>query len=73
LLNFGTVFIRIGDEEFTFDKVPDPAGVQARIFRALESSVSGKQKSELTAQQVRLANWLDAYQEFQKNRENKIE
>jgi hypothetical protein len=73
LLNFGTVFIRIGDEEFTFDKVPDPAGVQTRIFRALESSVSGKQKSELTAQQVRLANWLDAYQEFQKNRENKIE
>jgi len=70
LLNYGTVFIRIGDEEFTFDKVPNPAGVQARIFRALESSISGKQKSELTAQQVRLANWLDAYQEFQKSHEN---
>lgn len=73
LLNYGTVFIRIGDEEFTFDKVPDPAGVQARIFQALESSVSGKQKSELNAQQIRLANWLDAYQEFQKSREKKTE
>ena len=73
LLNYGTVFIRIGDEEFTFDKVPNPAGVQARIFRALESSVSGKKKSELTTQQARLANWLDAYQEFQKSRDNKAE
>jgi hypothetical protein len=73
LLNYGTVFIRIGDEEFTFDKVPNPAGVQARIFRSLESSVSGKQKSELNAQQARLANWLDAYQEFQKSRDNRAE
>jgi hypothetical protein len=73
LLNYGTVYVRIGDEEFTFDKVPNPAGVQARIFRALETSISGKQKSELTAQQVRLANWLDAFQEFQKGRENKAE
>lgn len=73
LLNYGTVYVRIGDEEFTFDKVPDPAGVQDRIFRALESSLAGKQKSELNAQQLRLANWLDAYQEFQKSSDNKAE
>ena len=73
LLNFGTVYIRIGDEEFTFDNVPNPAEIQSHIFNQLEASLSGKEKKELTAQQVRLANWLEAYQQFQGEKQNKPE
>ena len=73
LLNFGTVYIRIGDEEFTFDNVSRPAEIQSRIFNLLEASLSGKVKKELTAQQVRLANWLEAYQQFQSESKQKPE
>jgi uncharacterized membrane protein YdbT with pleckstrin-like domain len=69
LLNFGTVYIRIGDEEFTFDHVPKPAEVQSRIFNLLEASLAGKQINELTSQQIRLANWLEAYQQFRNENE----
>lgn len=36
LFNFGTVYTRIGDEEFTFDNVHRPAEVQEALFAARE-------------------------------------
>lgn len=69
LLNYGTVFIRIGDEEFSFDNVPDPSSVQKTIFQVLEKAISGKERINLTEQQKRLANWLDTYHKFQKDQE----
>jgi hypothetical protein len=73
LLNYGTVFIRIGDEEFTFDNVSDPADVQTTIFKALQASISNKNEKELSSQQIRLANWLETYQQFQKDRDKQPE
>ena len=66
LFNFGTVYIRIGDEEFTFDQVPNPAEVQRTIYQALQSALSGKKRKELTEQQLRIIDLLEAYEEFKK-------
>lgn len=61
LLNFGTVYIRVGDEELTFDKVPNPAEVQKRLFQVLETANAKIKKSELTDQQFKVAEWIDTY------------
>ena len=66
LFNFGTVYIRIGDEEFTFDQVPNPAEVQRTIYQALQSALSGKKRKELTEQQLRIIDLLEAYEEFKR-------
>jgi len=68
LLNFGTVYIRIGDEEFTFDNVPNPASVQSTLFLELEKSMAGKKKADLTDQQIKVANWLETFHEYKKER-----
>lgn len=61
MFNFGTVFIRVGDEEFTFDKVPNPAGVQEKLFSAFENLIAQKNKKDLTEQQQRVADWIETY------------
>jgi CRP-like cAMP-binding protein len=61
LLNFGTVFIRVGDEELTFDNVPDPAKIQEKLFSVLEISLDRIKMSDLTDQQQRMAEWIDTY------------
>jgi uncharacterized membrane protein YdbT with pleckstrin-like domain len=63
LFNYGTVFIRIGDDEFTFDHVPDPAAVQQAVFGALEKFLSEQKRADLSEQQQRLADWMISYQE----------
>jgi hypothetical protein len=64
LLDFGTVYIRVGDDEFTFDQVPNPADIQKKLFGALEMALVRKKKSELTEQQQRLAGWMDTYHQI---------
>jgi uncharacterized membrane protein YdbT with pleckstrin-like domain len=61
LLNFGSVFIRVGDEELTFNNVPDPARIQDKLFAVLEKLLDRMKSSELTEQQLRMAEWIDAY------------
>ena len=68
LLNFGTVYIRVGDEEFTFDNVPDPARIQERLFGVLEMSIARVKKSELTEQQQKLAEWMEAYHQVKEKK-----
>ncbi len=61
MLNYGTVYIRVGNEEFTFDNVPDPAGIQENLFGVLEMSMARIKKTELTEQQQNLAEWMETY------------
>ena len=61
LFNFGTVFIRIGDVEFTFDYVPNPSYVQQEIFSRFQSIKNREQKESASLNNERLANWMEAY------------
>jgi len=66
LFNYGTVYIRVGDDELTFDHVPDPASVQQVLFGALEKYLSEQKRADLSEQQRRLADWMATYLESDK-------
>ncbi len=61
LLNFGTVYIRVGDSTFTFDNVLNPAEVQSELFqRFMEYKQREEQKTELTQREL-MAEWIELY------------
>jgi uncharacterized membrane protein YdbT with pleckstrin-like domain len=61
LLNFGTVFIRIGDSEFTFDLVHNPSQVQKEIFDRYNTLMTIEKKNQLDEERERMASWMEAY------------
>jgi hypothetical protein len=61
LLNFGTVFIRIGDTEFTFDYVSDPSAVQKELFERFMDLTRKEKKNEIQAERERIADYIDTY------------
>jgi len=73
LLNFGTVYIRVGDEEFTFDNVPNPAMIQEKLFNVFEMSIARIKKSEQSEQQVKLAEWMEAYHQIKEKKSSETE
>lgn len=61
ILNFGTVFIRVGEASLTFNNVFNPSEVQREIFERLYNKKLQKQKQEDDIDQRRLAEWLEIY------------
>lgn len=61
ILNFGTVFIRVGEASLTFNNVFNPSEVQREIFERLYNKKLQKQKQEDETDQQRLAEWLEIY------------
>ena len=61
LFNFGTVFIRIGDVEFSFDYVPHPSYVQQEIYARFQQLREREKKENTDLSGERLAHWMDAY------------
>ena len=70
LFNFGTVFIRIGDTEFTFDNVHNPSQVQKEIFDRYNTLMNLEKKSQLQAERKRMAAWMEAYHHVIMERED---
>jgi len=64
LLNFGTVYTRIGDEEFTFDNVHRPAEVQEALFTAKERFHKMEEDAEKSAQRKKAVDWIDSYHQI---------
>jgi len=69
LLNFGTVHIRVGDDELTFDNISNPSKIQERLFGILERSISRSKKTEMTQQQQNLAEMIDVYHQIKERKE----
>jgi hypothetical protein len=61
LFNFGTVYIRIGSVEFTFQDVYDPPQVQQDIIRRMTARILQKKESALKEERERMAEWLATY------------
>lgn len=64
ILNFGTVFVRVGESTFTFNNVVNPAEVQREIF---QSFMSLKQRDEARQEQERsdqMADWIERYHRY---------
>jgi len=61
LFNFGTVFIRVGDVEFTFDYVPDPSNVQQELFHRFVQVMEQERDNLTERERLRLARWMNTY------------
>jgi hypothetical protein len=61
LLNFGTVFIRVGDVEFTFDNVSNPSEVQRELFARFMELTQREKRANLESERQRMAEWIEAY------------
>jgi uncharacterized membrane protein YdbT with pleckstrin-like domain len=70
LFNFGTVFIRIGDTEFTFDFVHNPSQVQKEIFDRYNALMTLERKNQTDNEKRRMAAWMEAYHHIMEEKES---
>lgn len=68
LLNFGTVFIRIGDTQFDFENVWNPSAVQREVFQRFQEAIANEKKKEEEGHRKRIADWLEIYTNLQMGR-----
>ncbi len=61
LFNFGTVFIRIGDAQFTFDHVYNPSEIQRELFERYSNLIKHERDTQSNRERQRMADWMDAY------------
>jgi hypothetical protein len=64
LLNYGTVFIRVGDRQLTFDDVFNPSEVQRELFHRLTAKNYAEKQSQAEGERQRLADWFASYNEW---------
>jgi hypothetical protein len=63
VFNYGTVFIRVGMAELTFDDIFNPSDVQRELFRRIAEREHRHQQDAMRTERDRVANWIDAYNE----------
>lgn len=61
VLDYGTVLIRIGDDQFTFDDVYNPSDVQREIFHRVEKQKQKQKQAEIEGERRRILDWIEAY------------
>ena len=68
-LNFGTVFIRVGDKQFMFDHVFNPAEIQRELFERYMSLIKSEKSAQTDRDRQRMADWIDAYHHIIKEKD----
>jgi hypothetical protein len=63
VLNYGTVYIRIGDTRFTFDNVYNPSEVQRDLFRRIATQADKERRKSIDTDRQRILDVLEAYHE----------
>jgi len=63
ILNFGTVFIRVGDTTLTFDYVYNPSKAQQDIFERYQQFNQKQKTREKEALRDEVAEWIEIYHE----------
>lgn len=63
ILNYGTVKIKIGNEELTFDNVYHPSQVQSEIYARYRQYTENSKREE----QSRMADWIKTYDDLRQN------
>ena len=61
VLNYGTVYIRIGDARFTFDTVYNPSEVQRELFVRIDRRNYQDKQREAEAARQRMLDVIEAY------------
>lgn len=68
LFNFGTVYIMIGNNEFNFEDVADPASVQQDIIQRQIGLRRRKEEQKSEMDNERMAEWITLYHQTSKSR-----
>ena len=63
ILNYGTVFIRVGDTTFTFDYVYNPSDTQQEIFERYQEFNQKQKQREKESLRDEVAEWIEIYHE----------
>lgn len=61
MLNFGTVYIRVGETTFTFDDVYNPSEVQRELFHRMSQRNLRDRQAQADAENRRMADWIAVY------------
>lgn len=73
LFNFGTVYIMIGNNEFNFEDVADPATVQQDIIQRQIGLRRRKEEQKTEMDNERMAEWISFYHQSSKSRSEPID
>ncbi|MBE0699738.1 MAG: cyclic nucleotide-binding domain-containing protein, partial [Anaerolineaceae bacterium] len=66
LLNFGTVYIRVGDQTLTFDNVLNPSEVQRELFHRLAKKNYEEKVKQNDSDRKQMAEWIATYNDWAK-------
>lgn len=61
LLNYGTVYVRVGESIFTFDDVFNPSEVQRELFNRMSQRSLKERQAQSEAERQRMAEWIAVY------------
>jgi CRP-like cAMP-binding protein len=70
IFNFGTVYIRVGDRQLTFDEVYNPSKVQREIFDRMAARNHAEKVAAQEEERQRLAEWISAYHRVSQRNQN---
>lgn len=70
LLNFGTVYITVGNMKLTFDYVYNPSEVQQDIFYRMGERLESKRQFEIDSERERVSEWIASYHRKMRKLEN---
>jgi hypothetical protein len=66
ILNYGTVYIRVGDRQLTFDEVYKPSEVQRELFHRLAEVSAEEKKAQAEQDKQRFGDWFASYHQWQR-------
>jgi hypothetical protein len=61
ILNFGTVYIRVGDTTFTFDFVYNPSETQSEIFERYQEFLGDQKQKDQDNLKKEMSEWIEIY------------
>jgi hypothetical protein len=61
LLNYGTVYIKVGESTFTFDDVFNPSEVQRELFHRISQRNLRERQQQGESERQRMADWISVY------------
>jgi hypothetical protein len=64
IFNYGTVFLRVGQTELTFDNVFNPSDVQRDIYRRIVEREQKQQQERNTQERERVMGWIESYSDM---------
>ncbi len=73
IFNYGTVFVKVGNEDFTFDNVYQPMKIQQTLFGYLERANLIEKQASLAEQRRQMVDWMDTYQRFSREHPDHFE